>query len=142
MIAIADVIIVTLIAVFWFDVPFRGSIPDFFIAIFLFLFSTLGIATFFSSVTNSQQQAMMSVMFLFFLPSMLLSGFIFPVENIPYSIRWFSYILPLTYFIEILRSLFLRGNTISELYLQYTMLAIIGVSIFTFSLLKFKKNIN
>jgi ABC-2 type transport system permease protein len=141
LISILDVIFVTLISIFWFGVPFRGSIIDFIVAILLFLFSTLGVATFFSSNTNTQQQAMMSVMFLFFLPSMLLSGFIFPVENIPYPIRGISYILPLTYFIEILRSLFLKGNSMIELLRQYLMLCIIGITIFLFSLLSFKKKI-
>ncbi|MGB9599197.1 MAG: ABC transporter permease [Myxococcota bacterium] len=139
LIAILDVILVNLLSIFWFGLPFRGTVFDFAVAILLFLFSTLGVATFFSSNTNTQQQAMMSVMFLFFLPSMLLSGFIFPVENIPYPIRGISYLLPLTYFIDILRSLFLKGSSMAELSFQYKMLAIIGITIFTFSLLRFKK---
>ncbi|MCX7945239.1 MAG: ABC transporter permease [Deltaproteobacteria bacterium] len=142
LISIIDVVIVTTIAVLWFNVPLRGSLFDLVAAILLFLISTLGIATFFSTVTNTQQQAMMSVMFLFFLPSMLLSGFIFPVENIPLLVRWISYILPLTYFIDILRNLFLKGSTISELWIQYSMLSLIGIAIFIFSLLKFRKNID
>lgn len=142
LISIIDIIFVTIIAVLWFEVPLRGSVFNLFLATFLFLFTTLGIAIFFSTITYTQQQAMMSVMFLFLLPSMLLSGFIFPIENIPYFFRWISYLLPLTYFIEILRGVFLKGNTFFELSKQYTILMIIGLLIFTLSLIKFKKNIN
>jgi ABC-2 type transport system permease protein len=139
LISIVDVILVMSVAIYHFGVPFRGSVIDFAFAIILFLFSTLGIATFFSTITHTQQQAMMSVMFLFFLPSMLLSGFIFPVENIPFPIRGISYILPLTYFIEILRSIFLKGSSFIDLMRQYSILGGLGITIFIISLLKFKK---
>ncbi len=138
-IGIVDVCLVTLVAIYHFGVPFRGSVFDFGISILLFFLSTLGIALFFSTNTKTQQQAMMSVIFMFFLPSMLLSGFIFPIENIPQPIRLISYCLPLTYFVDILRSLFLKGSSITELSHQYIMLGLIGVVIITFSFMRFKK---
>lgn len=140
-ISLVDVIIVVLVATLWFEVPLRGSLIDLFFAVMLFLLSTLGLGLFISINVSTQQQAMMSAIFLAVFPSMLLSGFIFPIENMPQLIRPISYILPMTYFMRIIRGIFLRGATLSDLSINYIALAIIGAVIFLFSMLKFKKSL-
>ena len=140
-ISFVDVIIVTLVATLWFKVPLRGSLVDLFIAVMLFLLSTLGLGLLISINVSTQQQAMMSAIFLAVFPSMLLSGFIFPIVNMPQWIQPISYILPMTYFLNIIRGIFLRGATFSDLMVNYAALMLIGLIIFLFSILKFKKSL-
>ena len=140
-ISFVDVIIVTLIATLWFKVPLRGSLVDLFIAVMLFLLSALGLGLLISINVSTQQQAMMSAIFLVVFPSMLLSGFIFPIENMPQWIQPISRMLPMTYFLNIIRGIFLRGATFSDLMVNYAALTLIGLIIFLFSILKFKKSL-
>jgi len=140
-ISFVNVIIVTAVAYFWFGVPFRGSILNLFIAVSLFLLSTLGLALLISTIVSTQQQAMMISIFFIMLPSILLSGFAFPVDNIPITIRPISYILPVTYLINILRGLLLRGATFGDLAYNYLALAVLGTAILSLSILKFRKTL-
>ena len=109
-IAFIDVLLVTAVAVFWFEVPFRGSL-----ALLLFATSciypltTLGLGLFISTISNTQQQAMMTATFFVMTPMMYLSGFIFPIENMPAVIQPITYLIPLRYFIIIVRGIFLKG---------------------------------
>lgn len=140
LIAMLDVALVTLVANKLFKVPFRGSLFDLFLASFIFLLSSLGLGLLVSVLVSTQQQAMMMAIFIFFLPSILLSGFIFPIENMPSWIQPISYILPVTYFIDILRGIFLKGASISDIYISYIALMLIGIIIFIVSVLKFKRS--
>ncbi|MCK4777388.1 MAG: ABC transporter permease [Actinomycetia bacterium] len=133
-----DTILVTLVGVFWFQIPFRGSVFIFLLFSFLFLIGILGAGLFASTVSRTQQQAMLSAM-LFMIASMLLSGFIFPVENMPKIIRAISYIIPLTYFEYVLRAIFLKGVGFLFLWQAGLALLSLGVLIFLLSLSRFKK---
>ena len=137
LIAMLDVALVTLVATKLFEVPLRGSLFDLFLASFIFLLSSLGLGLLVSILVSTQQQAMMMAIFIFFLPSILLSGFIFPIENMPKWIQPISYILPVTYFIEILRGIFLKGASINDIYINYIALMLIGIFIFSVSIFKF-----
>jgi len=141
-ITMIEVAVVSFVANKLFNVPLRGAIVDLFIASLIFLLSSLGIGLLISILVSTQQQAMMAAIFLYFLPSILLSGFVFPIENMPKWVQPISYILPVTYFIEILRGIFLKGATISDLQSNYIALVIIGIIIFSISTLKFKKSIS
>ena len=92
-----------------FQVPIRGSIPLLFGCSLLFLLSTLGVGLFISTISQTQQQAMMSSFF-FFMPAMLLSGFAFPIRNMPPAVQYLTYLNPLRYFMQIVRDLFLKGS--------------------------------
>lgn len=131
-IAFIDVILVLLISYKWFKVPIRGSLLDFAIAVCLFLLSSLGLALIVSIKVSTQQQAMMVSLFFIFLPSILLSGFVFPIENMPTWVQPISYALPVTYFIKIIRAIFLKGDTFENLINDYIALAIIGLIILFF----------
>jgi len=112
LISFLDVIIVALVGVFWFKVPIRGSLALLFLATALYLMTT-------------QQQAMMATFFFFF-PAMLLSGFIFPIANMPVIIQWFTYLNPLRYFLVIIRGIFLKGVGFTILWPQMAALLVMG----------------
>jgi ABC-2 type transport system permease protein len=136
-----DMCIVLAIARFWFDVPLRGSLPLLFGLSGLFILTTLGLGLFISTIARSQQQAMLIAQFFFFMPFMFLSGFAFPVENMPVVIQWITYIIPLRYFLDIVRGIFLKGTSIAELWPEASALFIFGVSILTLSVLRFRKRL-
>src|SRR5581483_4054042 len=108
-VGIIDVIIVLTVGKFWFTVPIRGSLLLLFACGGIFLLSSLGIGLFVSTVSHSQQQAMMTMQFFIFIPFIYLSGFTFPVENMPKIIQYITYAIPLRYFLEIVRGIFLKG---------------------------------
>jgi ABC-2 type transport system permease protein len=135
-----DVALVTFVGVFLFDVPIRGSIALLLFATTLYLLSSLGIGLFISTISRTQQQAMMT-MFFFFVPAILLSGFIFPIANMPQWAQVLTYANPLRYFLVIIRGIFLRGNGIDVLWPQLLSLAILGSIVFTFSSLRFRKRL-
>ena len=120
-----DVLLVMLVGVFWFGVPIRGSLPVLFLGVCLFLMSTLGIGLLISTVCRTQQQAMMSTFFFFF-PALLLSGFIFPIANMPVIIQWLTYVNPLRYFLVIIRGVFLKGVGLTVLWPQMLALTSLG----------------
>jgi ABC-2 type transport system permease protein len=135
-----DVLLVTGVGVFWFEVPIRGSLPLLLFATTLYLLSTLGIGLFISTISHTQQQAMMT-MFFFFIPAILLSGFIFPIANMPEVVQYLSYADPLRYFLVIIRGIFLKSNGFGILWPQMLALAILGSIVFTFSSLRFRKRL-
>lgn len=126
LIGIIDVILITVVGVFWFGVPVRGSLLLLFGATLLYLMTTLGIGLLISTVSRTQQQAMMTTFFFYF-PAVLLSGFMFPVANMPEAIQWLTYLNPLRYFLVIIRGLFLKGVGVSVLWPPMLALAVMGV---------------
>jgi ABC-2 type transport system permease protein len=135
-----DVLIVTLVGVFWFDVPIRGSVLLLLAATTLYLLSSLGIGLFISTISHTQQQAMMT-MFFFFVPALLLSGFVFPIANMPAAVQYLTYADPLRYYLVIIRGIFLKGSGFSVLWPQMVGLAVVGGIVFTISSLRFRKRL-
>ena len=133
-----DVLIVTLVGVFWFEVPIRGSILLLLAATTIYLLSSLGIGLFISTISQTQQQAMMT-MFFFFMPAILFSGFVFPIANMPPIVQYLTYADPLRYFLVIIRGIFLKGSGFDILWPQMLALAVLGGIVFTFSSLRFRK---
>jgi ABC-2 type transport system permease protein len=140
LIGFINVAIISFVAVFWFDVPLRGSILLMFGATALFLMSSLGIGLLISTVSRTQQQAMMSAFFVIF-PAMLLSGFAFPIDSMPPAIQWVTYINPMRFFLVIVRAIFQKGVGIEILWPQLLALLIIGVTILGTAILRFKKTL-
>jgi ABC-2 type transport system permease protein len=137
-----DVTAVLAIARFWFHVPLVGNVPLLFALSGLFILTTLGLGLFISTVAKTQQQAMLIAQFFFFMPFMFLSGFAFPIENMPKFIQYVTYLIPLRYFLEIVRAIFLKGSGIAELWPQASMLFLIGVGVLTLSIARFRKRLN
>ncbi len=135
-----DVALITAVAVFWFKVPIEGSLLLLFFATGLFLMSTLGTGLFISTISSTQQQAMMSTFFFYF-PAVLLSGFMFPVANMPVVVQWITYANPLRYFLVIIRGLFLKGVGAEILWPQMLALGGLGTIVLTLSSLRFSKRL-
>lgn len=136
-----DTALVVVAALLLFHVPFRGSAFLLFFCAILFLMTSLGAGLFISTISNTQQQAMMTT-FLFFQPFFLLSGFAFPIRNMPDAVQYLTYLNPVRYFIEIVRGLFLKGSGVDVLWPQMVALAIFGVLILTLSSLRFRKRLD
>ncbi|QOY86554.1 ABC transporter permease [Paludibaculum fermentans] len=136
-----DLILVVTIALTIFHVPFRGSFLTLAGASALFLLSTLGAGLFMSTISDTQQQAMMASFF-FFQPAFMLSGFTFPIRNMPLPVQWITYLNPLRYFMDIVRGVFLKGSGVSVLWPQMCLLALFGVTILTLSALRFHKRLD
>jgi ABC-2 type transport system permease protein len=136
-----DVIIILLVGTFWFQVPIRGSIPLLLFLSILFLSNTLGMGILISTVSRTQQQAMMTNFFLI-MPWILLSGFIFPIENMPKVIQYITYLIPLRYFLVIIRGVALKGSGLSMLWQQALAMVLLGGATLTFSIFRFNKRLD
>lgn len=139
LIGLIDVGLVTAVAVFGFGIPLRGSLLVLYVLAGLFLLSSLGLGLLVSTFARTQQQAMMGSMFFVILPMMFLSGFIFPIENMPEPVQVITYAMPLRYFFVIIRGLFLKGVGWAELWDEAAALLLIGLVILALSILRFRK---
>ena len=140
LIGFIDVGLISAVSAFWFQVPMRGGILLLFGATALFLMSSLGIGLLISTVSRTQQQAMMSAFFVIF-PAMLLSGFAFPIENMPPAVQWLTYLNPIRYFLVIIRGIFLKGVGADILWPQLSALAVLGCIILSFAVQRFHKTV-
>jgi ABC-2 type transport system permease protein len=136
-----DVLLVVAVAVGWFEVPLRGSFWLLIAMCLVYLLSTLGLGLFVSTISRTQQQAMMTTSFFFLLPMIFLSGFIFPIENMPDAIQPFTYLIPLRYFLVILRGIFLKGVGIEVLWPQAAALLAWGLVVLTLATLRSTKRL-
>jgi ABC-2 type transport system permease protein len=139
-IGFADVILVVLIGVFWFEVPIHGNILLLLLATGLYLMTTLGIGLLISTVSETQQQAMMTTFFFFF-PAMLLSGFAFPIANMPEVVQWLTVVNPMRYFLVIVRGIFLKGVGMDILWTQMAPLFVMGIVTLWLAVRRFHKTL-
>ena len=140
-IGILDVILVTTVAVAWFRIPLLGSPLLLFATSCIYLLTTLGLGLFISTISNTQQQAMMTATFFFLTPMLYLSGFIFPIENMPAVIQPVTYLIPLRYFIIIVRGIFLKGIGIAVLWPQILALLAWGLIIVGLAVARSRKTL-
>lgn len=121
-IALIQITLVTLVALFWFQVPFRGSVGALYLAASLFILAGLSFGLFISTLASTQQEAFLS-MFLFLLPGIILSGFMYPVDTMPPFFQELTLLNPLRHFLEVIRAIFLKGAGVRELWPQFAFLA-------------------
>ncbi|MCK5573577.1 MAG: ABC transporter permease, partial [Bacteroidetes bacterium] len=140
-IGFVDVLIILAVAHYWFGVPMRGSLPLLFLLAGLFILTSLGLGLFVSTIAKTQQQAMLIAQFFFFMPFMFLSGFTFPISNMPDVVQYITFIIPLRYFLEIVRALLLKGAGLADLWMQALMLLLIGVAVLWLSAIRFQKTL-
>lgn len=136
-----DVLLITGAALLVFRVPFRGSFLLLLACAALFLMTSLGVGLFISTVSHTQQQAMMGSFF-FFAPAFMLNGFAFPIRNMPEPVQYLTYLNPVRYFLEIVRGVFLKGVGAEALWPQMLALFGIGVAILGLSALRFRKRLD
>ena len=142
LIGLVQVFLVTGVAVFGFGVPLRGSFPLLVGLTMLFLLNTLGLGLLISTVVRNQQQAMMTAAFVFMVPMIYLSGLIFPIDNMPRAIQLFTYAIPLRYYANVIRAIFLRGSGLDVLWPEAVTLAAMGIAILVFASLRFQKRVD
>ena len=135
-----DLALVTAVAVLWFHVPLNGSLALLFALTAIFLLASLGGGLFISTVSRTQQQAMVTGFF-FMMPSVILSGFMFPIQNMPRVIQYLTYAIPLRYYLVIIRGIFLKGNGIDVLWPQALALVGLGLGILALSAARFTKRL-
>jgi ABC-2 type transport system permease protein len=142
LIGLIDILLVTAVAVFWFEVPLRGSFGLLLAISLLYVTSTLGLGLLVSTISNTQQQAMMTATFFFLMPMIYLSGFMTPIENMPAVIQWITYIIPLRYFLIIVRGIFLKGVGMEVLWPQVAALAVWGMVVIALAVMRSSKRLN
>jgi drug efflux transport system permease protein len=138
LIGLVDLVLVTTVSLAWFEVPFEGSFLVLLAAALLFLVNGLGVGILISTISATQQEAFMST-FLVFMPTMLLSGFMFPVSSMPAAFRWVTLANPLRHFLEIIRGVFLKGTPMVSLLPQFAALTVTGILILTLAVTRFHK---
>jgi ABC-2 type transport system permease protein len=141
LISLAQMMAVAAFAIYWFELPLAGSIALLMLAACLFLLSTLGVGLFISTISTTQQQAMMTTFF-FILPFFMLSGFVFPIANMPEFVQWLTYLNPLRYFLVIIRGIFLKGVDLQVLWPQYVSMTILGLIVFAAAIARFRKRLD
>jgi ABC-2 type transport system permease protein len=124
--------LIIILAVFWFEAPLRGSLAALYLGLFLFLLSGVGMGLMISSLAVTQQQGLLGA-FLVLVPSVVLSGFATPIANMPDFMQSLTRIIPLRYFLIILRGVFLEGADVSLLWPQYWPMAVIGLASLAFA---------
>ncbi len=136
-----NVTTILLLAVLWFGVPIAGSVVLLYFSVLVFFFTTLGLGILVSTVAKTYIQAVQLIQF-FLMPSMLLSGFIFPVEAMPGPLQVISYAIPLRYFLTIVRGIIIKGVGIDYLWPQFLLLGILGIAVFATAVSRFHKRID
>ncbi|EGD53314.1 ABC transporter permease [Gordonia neofelifaecis] len=138
--AAVDLIIVTLLGMLLFDVPFNGNVFVFALGAAIFLFVVLGLGVFISTISQTTGQAIQTA-FMFLMPQILLSGMIFPLDAMAAGVRWIGYVLPLTYFNMIAQGVMLRDAPIESLWLPLVVLTVMAVVVFTGATLRFRRDL-
>ena len=139
-VALIDMIIITLAGILIFNVPFRGSLFLFAVFGFIYLFVVLGFGVLISTVSRSQGEAIqLAIMVL--LPQVMLSGMIFPLESMAAGVRWIGYLLPLTYFVQAMRGIFLKASSFGALVSPLIILTIMAVAVFGLAVWRFRRDV-
>lgn len=135
-----DMVVVTVLGIILFDVPFNGSVALFALGAAIFLFVVLGIGILIATGSQNSGQAIQLAIFVL-LPQVLLSGMIFPLEAIPWGVRWISYLLPLTYYTMIAIGVMLRGAGLVALWVPFAVLTVMACVVFAASILRFRREL-
>lgn len=140
LVALIDMIIITLAGILIFDVPFRGSLLLFAVFGFVYLFVVLGFGVLISTVSRSQGEAIqLAIMVL--LPQIMLSGMIFPLKSMAAGVRWIGYFLPLTYFVQAMRGIFLKASSFAALTAPLVYLTVMAVAVFGLAVWRFRRDV-
>jgi len=141
LIGLGEVALITIFGVLWFHIPFVGSPLVMLLGASLFLLAALGLGLLLSTLSRTQQQAF-ALNFFVVNPLFILSGFAFPIAAMPRVLQWFTLINPLRYFLVIIRAEFLKGVGVDALWPDLSALALLGVGMFTLSILRFRKSLD
>lgn len=141
LIGLADVGLVTIVGVLWFQVPFVGSLVIMLLGTSLFLFGALGLGLLMSTFSRTQQQAF-ALNFFLMNPLFILSGFAFPIASMPQILQWFTLLNPLRYFLVVIRAVFLKGVGFAVLWPEFGALALLAAMMLMLSVVRFRKSLD
>jgi ABC-2 type transport system permease protein len=141
LIGLVEIGLFFVIALFWFGIPFRGSLWTFLFFAIVYMMSSLGVGIFISTVARTLQQVLFLTFFAFIF-FILLSGFFIPVENMPHWVQVITCLNPVRFFMAAVRAIFLKGATLSQLWREAVFLIVIGTSIFALSFLFFRRKVS
>jgi ABC-2 type transport system permease protein len=141
LIGLFDAGMIGLFGTLWFQVPFRGSLAVLLAGLMLFLLCALGIGLFISTISATQQQAMVTAFF-FIMPAVTFSGFGFPISSMPRAVQWLTYLDPLRYLLVVLRAVYLKGIGLGVLWPQMAAMAALGSLLLAISVLRFRKSLD
>ena len=139
-VALVDLVLVTAVAMLWFEIPLRGSVLALLIAAAAYILAGLSLGLFVSTISATQQEAFMT-MFFFFLPAIILSGFLYPVSSMPPFFQWLTLFNPIRHFLDIVRGIFLKGASVIELWRHYVALAVMAGGLLTLAVARFRKSV-
>ena len=140
-IAFIDLALICTVAILWFDIPFRGTVPALLLASLLYILASLGIGLFISTISRTQQEAFMS-MFLILLPALILSGFLYPIHTMPQFFQILTLLNPVRYFLEIVRAMFLKGSGVGDLWPQYVVIALMAAAVLRLAIWRFHRTVS
>jgi len=140
LISLGDVVLVTIVGVLWFEVPFRGNILVLLLGTCAFLFNSVGLGLLISTISSTQQQAMMAGN-LFLTPAILLSGLIFPIANMPIFFQYLTLLNPLRYFIIVVQGIFLKGAGLVLLWKELVSMTALGLIMLALAVLRFRRHV-
>ncbi len=126
-VGLIDLVLITSVAILWFDIPFRGSPVALVAAALLYIVAGLSLGLLISNISTTQQEAFMT-MFMFILPGIILSGFFYPISSMPTVFQWITLANPVRHFLEIVRGVFLKGTGFPELWPQYLTLLAMSIA--------------
>jgi len=141
LIGMADAALIATVGTFWFGIPFRGSLAVLWLGVMLYILCMLGVGLLVSTVSATQQQAMVTAFF-FIMPAITFSGFAFPISSMPRPMQWITYGNPLRYFLIVIRGVYLKGVGLDVLWPQMAALAILATFLLTLSVLRFHKSLD
>lgn len=139
-VALVQLVLVTVVALLWFDIPLRGSPPVLLLAALLFILAGLALGLVISTISDTQQEAFLS-MFLFLLPAIILSGFLYPIETMPRFFQLLTLANPLRHFITVVRGIFLKGAGLAELWHEFAFMAAMAAAALAFATRRFRASL-
>lgn len=140
LVGVLDMVVITAAGLLLFDVPFEGSWLVFAAGAFIFLLAVLGMGVLISTLSQTQGEAI-QLAIMTMLPQVMLSGMIFPLTSMPWGVRWISYLLPLTYFVQIVRGVFLKATPIDALWVPFLALILLAAVVLTLAILRFRRDL-
>jgi len=139
-IAFIDLAIICAVAIVWFDIPLRGSVPALLASAFVYILAALGLGLLISTISKTQQEAFMT-MFLLFLPAAILSGFMYPVRTMPQAVQTLTLLNPLRHFLEIVRAIFLKGAGFADIWPQLLIISAMAAVVLTLATWRFRRTL-
>lgn len=139
-VCMVDLVLIAALAIFWFDIPLRGPLFALVLGSFLYILCGLGAGLLISTVSRTQQEAFLTI-FLFILPGIILSGFMYPIETMPLSFQYLTLLNPIRYFMEMVRGIFLKGQGVMDLWSHYLVLTGMALVVVFAAARRFKKSL-